>query len=121
MSCFIKPLQTLWDNAICKRTEILSNKKQALIRATNLRHVFINEKAGNKLQVSSIKTAKNRIDHAATALTKEMGIEYTHFYFHDLKRKGVSDTEGDKLKASGHRNASMLNIYDVKLDVVKPA
>jgi len=48
-----------------------------------------------------------------------MGIEYTHFYFHDLKRKGMSDTEGDKLKASGHRNASVLNIYDVKLDVVK--
>jgi len=33
----------------------------------------------------------------------------------------VSDTEGDKLKASGHRNASMLNIYDVKIGIVKPA
>jgi len=44
-----------------------------------------------------------------------------NYKFHLLKRKGMSDTEGDKLKASGHRNASMLNIYDVKLDVVKPA
>ncbi len=67
------------------------------------------------------KQQKNRIDHAATVLAKEMGIEYTHFYFHDLKRKGMSNTEGDKLKASGYRNASMLNIYDIKLDVAKSA
>jgi len=32
---------------------------------------------------------------------------------HDLKRKGVSDCEGDKLAASGHRSASMLRVYDV--------
>lgn len=32
---------------------------------------------------------------------------------HDLKRKGVSDFEGDKLAASGHRSASMLRVYDV--------
>jgi len=30
-------------------------------------------------------------------------------------------TESDKLKASGHRNASMLNIYDVKFDFIKLA
>ena len=40
-----------------------------------------------------------------------MGLDYTHFTFHDLKRKGIT---GNKQEASGHRNASMLNIYDVK-------
>jgi len=32
---------------------------------------------------------------------------------HDLKRKGVSDAQGDKLTASGHRSSAMLKIYDV--------
>ena len=35
------------------------------------------------------------------------------FTTHDLKRKGVSDAEGDKLAASGHRSAAMLRVYDV--------
>jgi hypothetical protein len=38
-----------------------------------------------------------------------------------LKRKGVTDTTGNKQEASGHRNASMLNIYDVKPSLVRPA
>lgn len=32
---------------------------------------------------------------------------------HDLKRKGISDTEGDKLAASGHRTLAMLRVYNV--------
>lgn len=32
---------------------------------------------------------------------------------HDLKRAGISDTEGDKLAASGHRSLAMLKVYDV--------
>lgn len=35
------------------------------------------------------------------------------FTIHDLKRKGVSDAEGDKLAASGHRSMAMLKVYDV--------
>ena len=35
------------------------------------------------------------------------GIEFDHFTFHDLKRKGVTDTTGNKQEASGHRNANL--------------
>lgn len=35
------------------------------------------------------------------------------FTMHDLKRAGISDAEGDKLAASGHRTAAMLRVYDV--------
>jgi len=42
-----------------------------------------------------------------------------HFTAHDLKRKGVSDFDGDKLKASGHRDPKMLEVYDVKVDEVE--
>jgi len=61
-----------------------------------------------------------RIKAAAKEKAELEGIEFKPFTFHDLKRKGISDTEGDKLKASGHRSAAMLNIYDVKPDKVKP-
>jgi len=61
--------------------------------------------------VSSLKTAKARIDQQIKK-SDELGIAFNDF-FHDLKRKGVSGTIGNKQDASGHRNASMLNIYDV--------
>jgi integrase len=38
---------------------------------------------------------------------------HERYSIHDLKRKGVSDAEGDKLAASGHRSAAMLKVYDV--------
>ena len=34
------------------------------------------------------------------------------FTLHDLKAKGITDTAGDKLAASGHRDPRMLAIYD---------
>lgn len=34
------------------------------------------------------------------------------FTIHDLKAKGITDTTGDKLAASGHRDPRMLAIYD---------
>jgi hypothetical protein len=42
------------------------------------------------------------------------------FTLHDLKRKGVSDFEGDKLAASGHQSPQMLQIYDVLPATVAP-
>jgi integrase len=36
------------------------------------------------------------------------------FTFHDLKAKGVSDFEGDKKKASGHKSEAMMRVYDRK-------
>jgi len=42
------------------------------------------------------------------------------FTLHDLKRKGVSDFQGDKLAASGHRSPQMLQVYDVLPATVAP-
>ena len=44
-----------------------------------------------------------------------------HFTFHDIKSKGISETEGDKQRASGHKTAAMMAVYDRKLAEVKPA
>ncbi len=40
--------------------------------------------------------------------------------FHDLERKGVTEAKGDKLAAGGHKNASMVPIYDVSVPQVAP-
>ncbi len=42
------------------------------------------------------------------------------FTFHDLKAKGVSDFEGDKQRAAGHRTARMADVYDRKVERIKP-
>ena len=85
--------------------------------------MFISERTGDRIQVSSLKTAIGRITTTAEAEAEadQLGIQWTRFPFHDLKRKGVSDTTGNKQDASGHRNASMLNIYDVRLKTVEPS
>jgi len=114
-------LKILWNEARKKRNSILSKRKQPQKIKADERHIFISERTGDNLQVSSIKTAKNRIDKLAKEKADKQGIEYSHFYFHDLKRKGISDTKGNKLEASGHRDPKMLATYDVLPAVVKPA
>jgi len=111
-------LSALWQAAIDKRQAILTERHQPLPRNG---YIFISEKTGDRIKIDSIKTAKARIDQAAKAKAEALGIEYTHFTFHDLKRKGVTDTTGNKQEASGHRTAAMLNIYDVKPAIVKAA
>jgi len=111
-------LSALWKAAISKRDAILAGRHQPL---PDSRPVFISERTGDRIMVRGLKTAKGRIDQLAKTKALELGITYTHFTFHDLKRKGVTDTNGNKQEASGHRNAAMLNTYDVKPIIVKAA
>ena len=48
----------------------------------------------------------------------ECGIE--RFTFQDLKAKGVSDFDGDKKKASGHKSEAMVAVYDRKITEIEP-
>ncbi len=114
-------LKTAVNESKIKRNEISLKRKMPMQISANHRHLFISERTGDKLTVSSIKTAKSRIDKQAKEKATQLGIEYNHFWFHDLKRKGISDTIGDKQKASGHRSANMMNVYDVSVELVKPA
>jgi integrase len=56
---------------------------------------------------STVQTAWQR------AMVDWAALGNPRFTLHDLKRKGVSDADGDKLAASGHRSAAMLKVYDV--------
>jgi site-specific recombinase XerD len=114
-------LKTAWQTAVTTRNKILSERKQPHPIRPEDRFVFISERTGDRIQVSSLKTAIGRITTTAQGEADRLGIQWTRFTFHDLKRKGVSDTTGNKLDASGHRTASMLNIYDVRLKTVEPS
>lgn len=71
--------------------------------------------SGQKLTESGFQSLWQRIMITAA----ENGIE--RFTYHDLKAKGISDSEGDKQQASGHKTAAMVAVYDRKLANVKPA
>jgi integrase len=64
-------------------------------------------KSGGRMLESTIQTAWQR------AMVEWAVLGNPRFHIHDLKRKGVSDAEGDKLAASGHRSMAMLKVYDV--------
>ena len=70
---------------------------------------IINNGKGSNIRVESFKTAWQRLMKKAEL----KGVE--RFTFQDLKAKGVSDFEGDKKKASGHKSEAMVAVYDRKL------
>jgi site-specific recombinase XerD len=114
-------LQKLWTDATAQRNKILDDRNQPHPIKASDRYLFISARTGDRIQTNSLKTAMDRIGDQAELEAKRTGTDFVRFTFHDLKRKGVSDATGDKLEASGHRTASMLNIYDVKLKTVEPS
>ena len=76
---------------------------------------LIHNRQGQRIRVNAFASAWRR---AMKIAVKETGIET--FHFHDLKAKGVSDFEGDKMKASGHKSLKMVAVYDRKIETVDP-
>lgn len=114
-------LRAIWDELKQKRTTILTDRKQPSPIRADQRHLFISERTGDKLDISSLQTAMQRINALAKDQAQKEGVEFTHFTFHDLKRKGISDTSApDRMASAGHRSPEMMKVYDVKPDVVKP-
>jgi integrase len=77
---------------------------------------------GGALQKSSLDTAWQRL--VKQAIDKGIMTGDQRFGLHDFKRRGITDTLGnraDKQEASGHRDASMLNVYDLSVPIVDPA
>lgn len=91
---------TLWSDRLRAAVNYDAGKVKSLY--------IIHDKRGQKINEEAVKSAWTRLKK----LMIKAGIE--SFNLHDLKAKGVSDFEGDKLKASGHHDAKMLKIYDRK-------
>jgi len=114
-------LRATWDELKQKRNAILSGRKQPHPIRADRRFLFISERTGDKINASSMQTAMQRISGLAEEQARIDGVEFTHFTFHDLKRKGISDTAAsDRMASAGHRSTDMMRVYDVKPDIVKP-
>lgn len=74
---------------------------------------IIHDEQGQKIGVEKFKSAWTRLKRKM----KKAGIET--FNFHDIKAKSISDYDGDKLAASGHRDPKMLKVYDRKKPTTK--
>ena len=71
---------------------------------------------GGQLQKSSLDSTWQRF--ITRAIKEGVITEEQRFALHDLKRRGITDTPGDrkqKQDASGHRDEAMLDIYDFSL------
>ncbi|WP_282235838.1 phage integrase central domain-containing protein [Salinicola endophyticus] len=74
---------------------------------------------GAALQKSSLDSAWQRFIRLAIA--ERVIRPEQRFGLHDLKRRGITDTAGtrhDKLEASGHRSAAMMDVYDLSVPLV---
>lgn len=58
------------------------------------------------------------------ATEKKVLTEKQRSGMHDFKRKGITDTAGtraDKQQASGHKDESMVDVYDLSVPTVNPS
>lgn len=114
-------LRAAWKAALAYRERTISKQSRPVPLRPQDRPLLLSQE-GTPLRKSSMDTAWQRLAHMAMregVLTTEQ-----RFSLHDLKRKGITDTPGtraDKQLASGHRNESMLDVYDLSIPIVNPA
>lgn len=78
--------------------------------------LFVSPHTGEPLTIAAFKSFWGEVKRECA----ELG-HATNWTFHDLKAKGISDVDGDKFKASGHKTPAMtFGVYDRKLPVVDP-
>lgn len=73
---------------------------------------LIHDANGQQVKQEAIKTSWRR---RMNALRKNGGKPFT---MHSLKRKGVSDFDGDKHKATGDWSRSMTRVYDDTIEII---
>lgn len=100
-------------------------KKARAARAVPIRpedRFLLVNRDGERVEKSTFNSAWRRL--IARAIEEGVMAEDHRFGPHDLKRRGITDTpgtRGEKQQASGHKNESMLDVYDYSVPVVKPA
>lgn len=82
------------------------------------RPLFVGEDGG-QLSREGFNTAWGRMMRAA--VKDEVITAEQRFGLHGLKHRGVTDTSGDKKRASGHKTDAMAHLYDHELPQVEPA
>jgi len=114
-------LRAAWEAAKQVRATIWAKRKMPVPDLPQQRRIIV-AAHGGALQKSSLDTAWQRL--VKQAIDKGIMTADQRFGLHDFKRRGITDTLGnraDKQEASGHRDASMLNVYDLSVPIVDPA
>ncbi len=114
-------LRAAWEGAKAYRSQVWEQTRTAVPIAPEKRFIIV-AAHGGALRKSSLDTAWQRFITAAL----EAGViaPEDRFALHDLKRRGITDTPGtraDKQLASGHRDESMLDVYDLSVPTVDPS
>jgi site-specific recombinase XerD len=108
-------LRSAWAAGIERRKRIWGKKGIASpIRAAG-RLLLVNAK-GKAISRQALNTIWQNL--MLDAIDKGVIAESERFGSHDLKRKGITDTKGnraDKREASGHRTDAMMDVYDLSL------
>lgn len=114
-------LRAAWDAAKAVRTDTWQRLKKPVPFRADQRFLIVSA-SGGQLSKSGLDTAFQRL--ITQAIEKGVLTEAQRFGMHDFKRKGITDTIGtraDKQQASGHRDESMMDVYDLSLPIVSPS
>ena len=99
----LKGSETTITNWTPRLQQIVDNGLEGCLRVPEM--PIVNSK-GSPVRYAAMRSAWVRA-------CNKSGVE--NATFHDLKAKGISDFEGDKKTAGGHRDGRMTDIYDRKL------
>ena len=114
-------LRAAWDAAKAVRTATWEKRKEPVPFRADQRYLIVSS-SGGQLSKSGLDTAFQRL--IVQAIEKHILTEEQRFGMHDFKRKGITDTVGtraDKQQASGHKDESMMDVYDLSMPIVNPS
>jgi len=116
-----KRLKVALNAAISRRNKIWEASKYPVPLKIENRPLIVNV-SGDALKKSTFDSAWQRL--VVRAIKDNVISEEERFAPHDLKRKGITETAGnraDKKEASGHKSDASLDVYDKSIARVDPA
>lgn len=114
-------LRLAWDSLIDRRARVWTKRQIPTPIQPHDRPLVVSED-GTPLERRVLGNAWKRLMKAAVEAGRVP--DDAKFGMHALKRRGITDTKGtkgEKQLASGHKSASMVDVYDFSVPVVKPA
>lgn len=99
---------TLWSERLRHAVDQCLDRSSSITQIDPAKRPLIHDN-GQAITESAFDTAWQRLMKKAM----KAGLSEP-FTFHDLKKKGISDFDGDKQKAGGWQDGQMLKVYDVK-------
>lgn len=106
-------------NAMLAHRKVVWERRRSVIPLRPEQRFLVVAEDGEPLTRAGFNTAWGRLMRAAVrdgVITRPQ-----RFGLHGLKHRGVTDTKGDKKRASGHKTDSMVELYNHEVPRVDPA